>query len=189
MVEFSASELILIRHGLTDRPGHLCGRTDVGLAEVPRLPKGAALQSIAQIWVSPAQRARQTASGLWPEAALHADERLWEQDFGAWEGLPFADVPDVGDLSGEALASMTPPEGESFRDVVARVRPALVEAAVHDKPLAIVAHAGVIRAALSIALNHAPSGLAFEVDHLSVTRLRCLPGGGFSIISVNGALA
>ncbi len=189
MVEFSASELILIRHGPTDRPGYLCGRTDVGLAEVSRMPTGAALRAVTRIWVSPAKRARATAEGLWPGLSLREDARLWEQDFGAWEGVAFSEVPDVGDLSGEALADMTPPEGESFRDVVTRVRPAFAEAAVVGGPLAIVAHAGVIRAALSIALNHVPTGLAFEIDHLSVTRLRCLPGGGFSIISVNGALA
>ena len=61
-------------------------------------------------------------------------------------------------------------------------------AAQTSGPVAVVAHAGVVRAALALALEDVPGALAFEVDHLSMTRLRCLADGAFSVISVNGAL-
>lgn len=191
MVEISASELFLIRHGPTDMPGHLCGRTDAGLAANVTFPQKFALGRVTSIWTSPAVRARDTAKGLWPGRNCRHDARLWEQDFGDWDGLAYADVPDMGELSGNALADLAAPGGESFRDVVTRVRPA-IRAAADDAlatgPVAIVAHAGVIRAALAVAMEDVAAALAFEVDHLSVTRLRCLPGGALTIISVNGAL-
>lgn len=189
MVEISSNELILIRHGATDRPKHLCGRTDAGLAIVPAMPEGSVFAGLDTLWVSPARRARQTAEGLWPGRALREDARLWEQDFGTWDGKPYADVPDMGPLDREELAGLAAPDGESFAEMVGRVVPALREMASTGGPVAVVAHAGGVRAALAMASDDVPGALAFEVDHLSVTRLRCLDDGGFSVISVNGALA
>ena len=187
---FSSNELILIRHGVTQRTDRLCGRTDVALsADQPGVLAGLvqALSSIDQVITSPAQRCRQTADLIWGQGARPTDPRLWEQDFGDWENLAYADVPDIGDLDQAALAAHRPPNGESYSDVCARVTPALQEAAhqTGDKPLAIVAHAGVIRAALGLALGTPEKGLSFEIAHLSITRLRCLPDGAFSIVSAN----
>ena len=72
--------------------------------------------------------------------------------------------------------------------MVARGSPALREAAeraVGAGPVAVVAHAGTVRAALSLALGEVSAGLAFEVDPLSITRIRCLPGGAMSVAAVN----
>ena len=187
---FSSNELIFIRHGVTQSAGRLCGRTDVRLSKtqpviLPALVQ--ALASVDQVITSPAQRCRQTAELIWGQGARVLDARLWEQDFGAWENLAYAEVPDIGDLNQTALAEHRPPNGESFVDVVARVAPALQEAAAKAAkgPVALVAHAGVIRAALGLALDSPAKGLSFEVAHLSITRLRCLPGGSFSITSTN----
>lgn len=187
MAKTTSSELILIRHGATDRPGHLCGRTDVKLAGMPVLPAGSLLGGVEAVWVSPARRCRETAAGLWPGRAVREDARLWEQDFGAWDGMAYADVPDVGALEPAALADLSGPGGESFADVVIRVAPALREISAAGGTVAVVAHAGVVRAALAMATGDVPGALVFEVDHLSVTRLRRL-GDGFSVISVNGVL-
>ena len=188
MTKTTSSELILIRHGATDRPGHLCGRTDVGLKDVTALPDYSDLEDVEGVWVSPARRARDTAQGLWPGRSFNEDARLWEQDFGDWDGLPYADVPDVGALENFELAELAGPGGESFSQVVARVAPALIELAAQDRRVAVVAHAGVIRAALALATLDVAGALAFEIDHLSVTRLRGLGGTQFSVISVNGVL-
>ena len=112
------------------------------------------------------------------------DARLWEQDFGAWEGMAFDALPDLGDLSRDALAGHRPPQGESFADLCARVTPALQDIAQTGDSV-IVAHAGVIRAALALALDTIPGALAFEIAPLSLTELRFLPGYGWSIGSVN----
>ena len=47
-------------------------------------------------------RCQQTAAALfetWEDAPA-----LREQDFGAWEGIPYADLPDIGAMSGASKA-------------------------------------------------------------------------------------
>ena len=187
---FSSNDLVLIRHAAADTAGRLCGRRDVGLAEgtatdLSKLAK--LLPEVAEVRVSPALRCRLTASALWPGAAQVADERLWEQDFGAWDGKSYAELPDLGDLSREDLAAHTPPAGESFLDLLDRATPALVEAAEAARkagPVVIVAHAGIARAGLSLALGAPSVGLGFEVDPLSLTRIGCFEAG-YSVRAVN----
>ena len=172
------AELILIRHAPAVTGGRLCGRTDVGadLSDGARLAAlRTALPEGARMVVSPALRCRQTAGVL--RAGDHlADPRLWEQDFGTWDGAPLADLPDLGPLPPAELAHYRPPKGESFADLCARVVPALAD---HAQPgqTVIVAHAGTVRAALALALGSVEGALAFDVSPLSVTRIARLPGG------------
>lgn len=184
----STGELIIIRHGPTVSPGTLNGRTDVSLAVRP----APVALDIAALWVSPAARARDTAMGLFPGVAQRQDHRLWEQDFGVHDGMAFADLPDTGRLSKAELADLMPEGGESFRDMVRRVRPALEEAAsaarAETRPVAVVAHAGIVRVALAMALGDTPAALAFQVSHLGATRLTCFEDG-FAITAVNERLA
>ena len=136
---------------------------------------------------SPALRCRQTAQALWPDCTADTDPRLWEQDFGAHDGLPYADLPDLGILDSAALAAYAPPKGESFADLCARTKPALLAhaAAALDGPVVLVVHAGVIRSALALVCGSVPAGLAFEIANLSITRLRCGEDGPLSIMAVN----
>ena len=188
---FSPSELILIRHGVTETPDRLCGRTDVALSDVQSDILFALKKSLAplkNVITSPARRCVDTATALWGSGKRTQDPRLWEQDFGAWENQLYVDLPDIGTLDKTAIARHTPPNGESYLDLFQRAKPALQEAAqsAHsDQAVAIVAHAGIIRAALGLALDDSTLGLGFEIAPLSVTRLRCLGGGQFSIISTN----
>jgi len=190
MIPITPSELIMIRHAPAETGGRLAGRRDVPArfddnAALARL--GAALSSVQSVVTSPALRCRQTAEALFPGRATTEDARLWEQDFGAHEGLLPADLPDLGSLDRSKLAELAPPGGESFAAMVARVSPALTdlaESAIAEGPVAVVAHAGTVRAGLAMALGRVPAALAFEVEPLSVTRLRCLPGV-FSIVCVN----
>lgn len=180
----------MIRHAPADAGGRLCGRTDVPVhADFPAriAPLRVALSEVARRVASPALRCRQTAAALWPGEPVETDPRLWEQDFGAWEDLPFADLPDLGTLSAERLAQHRPPGGESFEDLCTRVLPALAEFARGRDPVAVVAHAGTVRAALALAVG-TPAALAFEVAPLSVTRLRPV-AGGFAVVCSNCALA
>ncbi len=104
--------------------------------------------------------------------------------------MAVGDLPDLGPLSSDTLAKRRPPEGESFADMVERVTPALTELGVKamaDGPLAIVAHAGTVRAGLALAMGTMPEALTFEVAPLSVTRLRCF-GAAWSIVCVNVAV-
>jgi broad specificity phosphatase PhoE len=187
MTPLAPSELVLIRHAPAETGGRLCGRRDVPArlddrATLARL--AAALRGVRQVVTSPALRCRQTAEALFPGAAPASDPRLWEQDFGAEDGMAYADLPDLGPLPREALAERRPPGGESFADMAARVIPALEELAGAEEPVVVVAHAGTVRAGLALALGSVPAALAFEVAPLSLTRLRRL-GGAFSVACVN----
>lgn len=190
MSDASMNDLFLMRHAPADHGGRLCGSTDVP-AIIPEGPQIAALQRLLPKDClrisSPALRCRQSAAALWPGAEIASDPRLWEQDFGDHDGLPFAEIPDLGAQTLETLAHHRPPSGESFSDMVARMRPAMDELALHATStgsVAVMAHAGIVRAALGIALGQPHLGLAFDVQPLSVTRLRCL-SQGFAILSVN----
>lgn len=182
-----ATELTLIRHAPALTEGKLCGRTDVaadladhGALSLVRQVAGAR----ARVYCSPALRCQQTALALWPQATLLLDPRLWEQNFGAWEGMRYADLPDLGPLKASQLAKHRPPEGESFADVCRRIAPALRDIGAKGDAV-IVAHAGTIRAALAMALRSATKALAFEVAPQSVTRIALLPTGEWTVGQVN----
>lgn len=115
------------------------------------------------------------SAALWSEIEIGPDAQLCEQDFRTHEGLPCEQMSDIGPRTLELLAGHCPPSGKSFGDMVARLR-----------PVAVMAHAGIVmRAAWGIALGQPHSGLAGDVQPLSVTRLRGMPQG-FAAPSVNG---
>lgn len=165
----------------------LNGRHDVALAA----PPSPSTMEIAGLWVSPAKRARATAAGLFPDQPQKVDARLWEQDFGQWDGLPFAELPDVGTLSKDALADLKAEGGENFHDMARRAEPALREAArlamAAPLPIAVVAHAGIVRVALAMAMGDAAAALAFQISYEGATRLTCSQGG-MAITAVNATL-
>ena len=188
-------ELVLIRHAPVAEPGVLNGRRDVAARLSPEPVDALALGvgRVARVIVSPALRCRQTAAALWPGTDPMEDARLWEQDFGDFEGRALTDLPDLGEMTPEALAAHRWPGGESFADVCARVTPGLQDAArlAEDlaAPVAVVAHAGVIRAALALVTGHVPGALAFEIAPLSATRLGVWRGAPVSVRSVNRVFA
>lgn len=183
-----ATDLWLIRHAPV-ADGLLSGRRDAEALVDPAAARALAqaLGRPGRLVSSPALRCLQTAAALWPELRAETDARLWEQDFGAWEGRAPADLPDLGPLSPEALAAAAPHGGESFADLVARTLPAL-EALATGGTVAVVAHAGTVRAALARATGHAPGALAFQIAPLSLTRITAAPAG-WSVACVNRVLA
>jgi alpha-ribazole phosphatase len=191
-----ATELLLIRHAPSIPPGKLYGRTDVAADVTMGHDIAAIRQAAGSIgrWISsPALRCCQTLKAIWgDDARVNEDPRLWEQDFGEWEGLAHKDIPDMGERAADALAEHCPPGGESFVDVCHRVQPALLEAVAENDGarIAIVAHAGVVRAAIALSLKSPglnPPGLAlsFEVQPLSLTKLRVYSADMISIAFTN----
>lgn len=189
MNHYAATELLLIRHAPALSAGRLCGRTDVGAdcSDTARITAlKSAIGNVDHILSSPAERCRQTAAALWPGLPEpETDSAFWEQDFGSWEGQNYGDLPDLGTLGPDELATHRPPGGESFADLCARVAPALVRVAKRPGRIAVVAHAGVVRGALALAIGSVPVALSFEVAPMSLTRIRALPGGDWSVIAVN----
>lgn len=188
------TQVSLLRHAPALTGGRMAGRRDVGADCSDQAAIAAVRAGIGMfdhLVISPAQRCVQTAQALWPtREATRVDPALWEQDFGDWEGMPFADLPDLGPLRAADLARHCPPGGESFADVCARIAPALIRAAGLGGHIVIVAHAGTARAALAHATGCIPAALAFQIAPLSVTTL-CMatPDGAWSVASVNRIFA
>ena len=189
---YSHRDLYLIRHAPARPAGFLYGHTDADCYEIEPPVKGRLNQMLTDcdvLYSSPALRCVKTCHAVFPGRSPKHKKAFWEQSFGDWDGLAFEDVPDVGSLQGDALVQFAPPNGESFADLCARVQPALIELldTEHARSTAVFAHAGVIRSCLALALDSPSAALRCEIDPLSVTRLRALPDGQFSVVCVNRA--
>ena len=185
-----SDELVLVRHAPVATSGHLYGRTDA-TAAVPHETELSTLRDMLSAaknrFASPALRCQQTAKAIWGQDSSFTERpELWEQDFGDWEGKPVSELPDIGDLKDDALASFATPNGESFNDVCDRTESTLrYLATLGNGPTVAVVHAGVIRACLAIAIGNRPAALRFVVDCLSVTRFVAVSGDDLMIKSVN----
>ncbi|WP_428102043.1 alpha-ribazole phosphatase [Candidatus Rariloculus sp.] len=146
--------VILVRHTRPAVPKGMCyGRMDVGLADTFAEEAAAvlaALPSVHQVVTSPLNRCLQLAKYI-AEARnlpIEVDGRLMELDFGRWEGRPWSAVPEA-DLDAWARDFMLarPHGGESIAMLRDRVAAVLSDWSARRKSVAIVTHAGVIRAA------------------------------------------
>lgn len=184
-------ELFFVRHAPVIPAGHLFGQTDVGIsAPTPEAVRylQRQLAECERVYTSPAKRCLQTHAAILPQQSEPTKiAALWEQSFGEWEGKPYGDLPDIGALQGEALVHFTPPQGESFAMLCARAAPAFAQILATDPAshIAIFAHAGTIRAALSIAFESQVAALKCEIGTNSLTRIRVLPSGQYLVVGVN----
>ena len=112
---------------------------------------------------------------------------LAEQNFGDWQGHPYADIPALAAPHHHRFWFTTvdhrPPGGESYVDLSSRVVEVIKRLTKKylGRDIIAVAHGGPIRAALGHALGLHPSDcLAFETENLSVTRIdhELGPGAG-----------
>ena len=171
-------QLILLRHGETEwsRTGRHTGRTDVPLT--PRGEEQAKAlaplvegREIALALVSPAQRARRTA-GLTGLTRVEIDDRLWEWDYGAYEGRT---TPAIREERPDwYLWSDGVPEGESVEPVGARAD-AVIERArpyLAEGDVALVAHGHVLRVLTARRLGlPARDGRLFRLDTGTISTL------------------
>ena len=149
---------ILIRHTrIVVPPGWCYGHADVPLAE--SFPEEAAEVRAQLPWppqlvlTSPALRCRKLAEQLAGTAPVREDVRLRELHMGGWEGRAWESFRGP---ESEAWAldpwNLRPPGGESAREFWARVALVREELVATDRArVAIVTHAGVIRAWRGIA--------------------------------------
>ncbi len=188
-----------VRHAPTVAPaGTLNGRSDVeaDLSDAAAVAALARALPTGALWlVSPLRRTVATAEALLGAGATAAGDPvaeayLMEQDFGAWEGGGY-DQMDGGFW--DDPVSNRPPGGESFAEVTSRVGGAIGRwnESSAGRDIVAVAHAGVVRAALALALGgRAAEALRFAVDPLSLTRLDRVAGGGaadeaWAVVCVN----
>lgn len=102
-----------------------------------------------EVWTSPARRCAEVGRHLRHGGFVHRiDERLWELDFGAWDGQPWATIgwPEVAQWEAD-FAHHRPGGGESLAMLIERARGFLAERASSGAgPVLIVGHAGWIGA-------------------------------------------
>lgn len=195
------TRLLLLRHGQTEFSAQrrYSGRGNPPLNEIGWRQAGLAARyltqrrGIAAVISSPLQRAYDTATTAARALGLDVtvDEDFIETDFGAWEGLTFSEAAardpelhrrwlyDTGAL---------PPGGESFDDVLRRVRRGRdrIVAAHPGSNILVVSHVTPIKSMLRMALD-AGSGILYRLhlDLASLSIAEFYPDGASSVRLVN----
>jgi broad specificity phosphatase PhoE len=196
----SPAELVLVRHGETEGQSsiRLHGATDValsslGLQQIERVAAALAAEpGFAAVLASPLQRSRAAAAlvaaGQRPPPPVTVVPEFAEVDFGAWEGLTFAEVAERdpsghGRYVAEGLG-FTYPGGESRQAFWDRVQAGArrVLATPASPRVAAVLHKGVIKAVIA-ALTGMPhaEAIALPVSLAGVYRLHHRADGRWDI--------
>ena len=164
---------MLLRHGQTPMSvqKRYAGRSDVPLTEVGVGQAAAAAKRLASagigvIVTSPLLRAARTAQEVAEVtgAPVVTDEGFRETDFGAWDGLTFAEVRQRWPAEMTAWLAdpaVAPPGGESLAEVSTRVTEALhrVLASRQQQTILIVSHVTPIKTLVAAALLAPPAAL------------------------------
>ncbi|RFD25562.1 bifunctional RNase H/acid phosphatase [Mycobacterium uberis] len=195
------TRLLLLRHGQTELSVQCrySGRGNLALNGLGRRQAQAAARYFAQcggiaaVISSPLQRAYDTAAMAAELLGVNVtvDDDLIETDFGAWEGLTFAEaaVRDP-ELHRRWLhdTAVLPPGGESFDDVLARVCLARerIIAGYQGETVLVVSHVTPIKMLLRLALD-VGAGILYRL-HLDVGSLSIAefyPDGASSVRLIN----
>ncbi len=195
------TRLLLLRHGQTELSvqRRYSGRGNPALSEVGRRQADAAARYLAQrggiaaVVSSPLQRAYDTAATAAKALGLDVtvDDDLIETDFGAWDGLTFAEAAERDPVLHTRWlrdTSTTPPGGESFDEVldrVLRVRERMV-AAHQGATVLVVSHVTPIKMLLRLALDAGPGILyRLHLDLASLSIAEFYSDGASSVRLVN----
>ncbi|MBY9061635.1 histidine phosphatase family protein [Sphingomonas yunnanensis] len=164
-----------MRHGATDKEGHLNGRSDVRVtaAGLASCVAAAAPLGFERVVTSDLARARDCGAAIAraAEVPIRVDARWRELDFGEWDGR------HPGTLDPDRLAAFwadpdgaAPPGGECWSGLTARVGAALDALAADTL---VVAHAGAIRAALAVTCGLDPRQVwMFDLPYAAAVTLR-----------------
>lgn len=195
------TRLLLLRHGQTELSvqRRYSGRGNPALTEVGRRQADAAARYLAQrggisaVFSSPLQRAYDTAAAAAKALGLDVtvDDDLIETDFGAWEGLTFAEAAERDpELHRRWLrdTSTAPPGGESFdavHDRVSRIRDRVL-ATQQGTTVLVVSHVTPIKMLLREALDAGPGILyRLHLDLASLSIAEFYSDGASSVRLVN----
>ncbi|MHA6528315.1 bifunctional RNase H/acid phosphatase [Corynebacterium pyruviciproducens] len=182
-----ALTIILVRHGQTQMSvdKQYSGLTDAPLTELGRKQAQRAAsyfegKHIDAVISSPLARAQQTADAIARAAgvAVHTDDALREVDFGAWEGLTFAQAHEKDpELHSAWLGDpkVVPPQGESLEQVCKRTKSFVTKAKKTwaGKTIVVVSHVNPIKAIVRTALGAPSKSLArMHLDLASVSEVQ-----------------
>ncbi|MBD0747063.1 bifunctional RNase H/acid phosphatase [Streptomyces sp. CBMA152] len=195
---------VLLRHGETaltpEKRFSGSGGTDPELSAAGRRQAEqvaaalAARGTIQAIVTSPLRRCRETAAAVALRLGLEVrvEEGLRETDFGAWEGLTFAEVreryPD--DLDAWLASPKAAPtgNGESFATVARRVSSARdrLLSAYEGRTVLLVTHVTPVKTLIRLALGAPPESLfRMELSAASVSAVAYYGDGNASVRLLN----
>ena len=190
----------LLRHGQTPMSvqKRYVGRsdvplTDLGVQQAAAAAKRLASASLDVIVTSPLLRAVQTAEEVAAAtgATVVTDDGFREADFGAWEGLTFAEVQERWPAEMAAWLAdpeVAPPGGESLAGVNERVTAALrrVLAARERQTVLVVSHVTPIKTLVAAALLAPPAALyRMHLDVAALSRIDWYADGPAVLRSFN----
>ncbi|WP_049575643.1 histidine phosphatase family protein [Nocardiopsis sp. SBT366] len=194
------TRLVLLRHGQTPLSveRRFAGRGDVPLTEVGHAQAEAAARRLSgwgidAVVSSPLSRARHTAGYAAELLGLpvETDEGFVETDFGAWEGLTFAEARERDPEGVDrwlADPETGPPGGESFADVARRVgaaRDALLERH-RGRRVLVVSHVTPIKVTVQQAVLAPITALyRMHLDTACLTEVDCYADGPQVVRSLN----
>jgi probable phosphoglycerate mutase len=195
--------LVLLRHGETpltpSKRFSGSGGTDPELSAAGLRQAEAAAAALAargtvqDVVSSPLTRCRQTARAVADRLGLEIgiDEDLREADFGAWEGLTFAEVrerhPDDLD-AWLASTEAAPTGGESFASVIRRVEAARdrILARYAGRTVLLVTHVTPVKVLACTALGAPPEALfRMELSAASLSAVAYYADGNASLRLLN----
>jgi len=195
-----ATTTLLLRHGQTPMSvqKRYAGRTDAqltdtGIRQAVAAAKRLASAGIDAIVASPLQRTARTAEEVAAVTGVPVttDEGFRETDFGAWEGLTFAEVRErwPSELTTWlADPSVLPPGGESFDQVSERVTVALhrILAERAHQTVLVVSHVTPIKTLVAAALLAPPAALfRMHLDVAALCEIDWYPDGPAVLRSFN----
>lgn len=190
--------IYLIRHGETAarREGRCIGCTDLplsarGIRQMELLGNWFAGQMAerrictgGKVYTSPLLRCRESADLLFSDGKpdILVRENLREASMGAWDGLTFREIreryPGEYEKRGENIGDYRVPGAETFREAGERFLKelSLLSRQTPEDDLIVVAHAGVIRAAIC---------LTEQIEMKSAKDVMAIPqpGGGVTTLS------
>lgn len=174
--------------------GNIYGQTDIACDTGDREVFEAVAKILPRsaVWVaSSLQRTHQTAEAIWATgfpkpASMPREAALAEQHLGQWQGMNRAAFLASRPPGSHWFAAIdeAAPGGESFMDLYNRTCSVIerINREQAGKDVIAVAHGGTIKAAVGLALGGRPeTGLAFDIDNCSVTRLDHFASPGRSV--------
>jgi probable phosphomutase (TIGR03848 family) len=194
-----SSTILLVRHGQTPTTGKLLPGRAPGLHLAPtgkeQADKAAQrigeITSVAALYTSPLERARETAAPIASALGLPAKVRrgLLECDFGDWTGKELKNLMKLPEWSTVQRAPSTFrfPGGESFTEMQTRIVGALEEIrdAHPGEVVVCVSHADPIKAAVAYAMGtHLDLFQRIVISTCSISAITWTPHGP-AVLTVN----
>ena len=174
-----------IRHGQTvsNAIGRIQGQSDSPLSNLGKRQCEAVAEALAElpidaIYASPLRRAIDSAACLAARLnlELRLDDRLMEINAGLFQGLAWEEIEKLHPAEARLWKSHDPeyciPRGESRADVARRAEAVFrdIHRAGHDSVI-VMAHGGVLSAALKALLEIPPRLNPFSLENGSITTL------------------